>query len=71
MSPEPKPTIPMWKGPRSAARRVIGTAANPAVTRLRAPIAPRRGTADLCFTYTARGPNPLWAIDAVQLVAGE
>ena len=45
-------------------------AANPALTRLRAPIAPRHGAADLCFTYTARGPNPLWAIHAVQLVRG-
>ena len=46
-------------------------AANPGVTRLSAPIAPRTGVADLCFTYTARGPNPLWAIDAAQLVARE
>jgi hexosaminidase len=42
-------------------------AANPAVTRLRAPIRPLTGAHDLCFTYTARGPEPLWAIDAVQL----
>ncbi|HEX5182244.1 MAG TPA: family 20 glycosylhydrolase [Allosphingosinicella sp.] len=42
-------------------------AANPAVTRLRAPIRPLTGAHDLCFTYTARGPDPLWAIDDVQL----
>ena len=40
------------------------------VTRLRAPIAPRHGAADLCFTYTARGPNPFWAIDAVAARGG-
>jgi hexosaminidase len=44
--------------------------ANPAVTRLRAKLPPLRGRHDLCFTYTARGPNPLWAIDAVQLETG-
>jgi hexosaminidase len=57
-------------GERIASLPLAPAAANPAVTRLRAPIAPRRGTADLCFTYTARGPNPLWAIDAVNLVHG-
>jgi hexosaminidase len=45
-------------------------ATNPALTRLRAPIVPRHGAADLCITYTARGPNPLWALHAVQLVRG-
>ncbi|HEY1604855.1 MAG TPA: family 20 glycosylhydrolase [Allosphingosinicella sp.] len=44
---------------------------NPAVTRLRAPIRPLTGAHDLCFTYTARGPEPLWAIDAVQLETGK
>lgn len=49
----------------------LGPAAdNPAVTRLRAPILPRQGRTDLCITYTARGPDPMWAIDAVQLVPG-
>jgi hypothetical protein len=27
------------------------------------------GPHDLCITYTARGPDPLWAIGAVQLEA--
>ena len=58
-------------GERIAVLPLAAAAANPAVTRLRAPIAPRSGSFDLCFTYTARGPNPLWAIDAVQLVRGE
>jgi hexosaminidase len=55
-------------GERIAVLPLAPALANPAVTRLRAPIAPRRGIADLCFTYTARGPEPMWAIDAVQLV---
>lgn len=44
---------------------------NPAVTRLRTSIRPLTGFHDLCFTYTARGPEPLWAIDAVQLETGK
>jgi hexosaminidase len=42
-------------------------ARNPAVTTLRAPIRPLSGPHDLCFTYTARGPDPLWAVASVQL----
>ena len=41
---------------------------NPTVTALRAPMQPREGAHDLCFTYTAKGPDPLWAIDRVRLV---
>ncbi|MBV9882925.1 MAG: family 20 glycosylhydrolase [Sphingomonadaceae bacterium] len=55
-------------GERIATLPLAPAAPNPAVTRLRAPIAPRHGSADLCLTYTARGPNPLWAIRSVQLV---
>jgi hexosaminidase len=55
-------------GERIAVLPLAPAAANPAVTRLRAAIAPRSGTADLCITYTARGPDPMWALDAVQLV---
>ncbi|MDB5691057.1 MAG: beta-N-acetylhexosaminidase [Alphaproteobacteria bacterium] len=42
---------------------------NPGVTTLRATIRPLSGAHDLCFTYTARGPDPLWAVAAVQLEA--
>jgi hexosaminidase len=41
---------------------------NPGVTRLTAPLKPQIGAHDLCFTYTATGPDPLWAIDRVKLV---
>jgi hexosaminidase len=56
------------EGERIAVLPLAPAAANPAVTTLRAPIGQRAGSHDLCITYTARGPNPLWAIDAVQLV---
>jgi len=56
------------EGERIAVLPLAPAAANPAVTRLSAPITPRAGARDLCFTYTATGPEPLWAIDAVQLV---
>jgi hexosaminidase len=56
------------EGERIAVLPLAPAMANPAITRLSAPIAPRAGMHDLCFTYTARGPEPLWAIDAVQLM---
>jgi hexosaminidase len=43
-------------------------AGNPGVTRLTASLEPQSGTHDLCFTYTAKGPDPLWTIDRVGLV---
>lgn len=58
------------EGERIAVLPLAPAAGNPGVTRLRATIAPRTGSADLCFTYTATGPDPMWAIDAVQLVPG-
>jgi hexosaminidase len=41
---------------------------NPAVTVLQAPMPPRVGAHDLCFMFSGRGIDPLWAIDHVQLV---
>jgi hexosaminidase len=41
---------------------------HPGVTRLRAALVGAQGTQDLCFTYTARGPDPLWAIERIRLV---
>lgn len=55
-------------GERIAVLPLAPAAANPGVTRLLAPIVPRTGAADLCVTYTARGPDPLWAVTSVQLV---
>ena len=44
---------------------------NPAVSTVRTAIRPLKGRHDLCFTYTARGPDPMWAIDSVQLEVGQ
>ncbi len=42
--------------------------ANPGVTVLTAPLPPLPDTASLCLTYTAHGPDPLWAIEQVRLI---
>ena len=57
------------EGERIAVLPLAPAVANPGVTRLTASVTPRTGAADLCVTYTARGPDPLWAVAAVQLVA--
>jgi hexosaminidase len=54
-------------GPVVATLPLAPAVANPGVTRLTAPLAPGED-GDLCFTYTARGPDPLWAIDTVELI---
>lgn len=59
------------EGERIAVLPLGPATTNLGVTRLRAPIQPRSGTADLCITYTAAGPDPLWGIDSVQLVQGK
>ncbi len=40
---------------------------NAGVTALAVPIAPQQGRHDLCFLFTARSIDPMWAIDWVQL----
>jgi len=42
--------------------------AAPGVTRLVAPLSAGKATADLCVTYTARGVEPLWAVDRIDLL---
>ncbi|MDV3457134.1 family 20 glycosylhydrolase [Sphingomonas sp. HF-S4] len=56
------------QGPRLATLPLAPAAGNPGLTRLVGSLAPRAGTATLCITYTAKGVEPLWAIDAVELV---
>ena len=53
-------------GPLVATLPLAPAAANPTTTTLRAPLA-GSGTHDLCITYTAKGVDPLWAIDRVAL----
>lgn len=39
------------------------------ITRLTGPTTRQGASGDLCITYTAGGPDPLWVVSAVQLVA--
>ncbi|WP_269713772.1 family 20 glycosylhydrolase [Caulobacter sp. NIBR2454] len=41
------------------------------ITKLTAPLKATAGAKDLCFTYTARGVDPMWTIDNVQLVVSK
>lgn len=54
-------------GPVIAALPLGSATANPGVTRLTGALVPTTGRHDLCITYTATGPDPLWAIDSIQL----
>jgi len=58
-------------GPVIATLPLAPAADNPGVTRLTAPVAPTAGRHDLCLTYTATGPDPLWAIETVDLLQRE
>ncbi|WOF42249.1 family 20 glycosylhydrolase [Sphingopyxis indica] len=58
-------------GPVIATLPLAPAVSNPGVTRLTAPVAPTTGRHDLCLTYTATGPDPLWAIETVDLLQRE
>jgi hexosaminidase len=60
---------PGCNGERIAVLPLAPAQTNPGITRLVAPIAPRQRNEDLCFTYTAKAVNPMWAIDSVELIA--
>lgn len=55
-------------GPLMATLPLAPAMRNPGVTRLEAKLSHARDTADLCVTYTARGVDPLWVIDRVELL---
>lgn len=55
-------------GERIAVLPLAPARANPGVTRLLAPLPPRKGKETLCITYTANGVEPLWAVKAVELI---
>jgi len=44
-------------------------AGDPGVTDLSAPLPASAGRHDLCFTFTRASVDPIWAVDAVELVA--
>ncbi|MBL8651767.1 MAG: family 20 glycosylhydrolase [Sphingopyxis sp.] len=58
-------------GPVVAMLPIAPAAAHPGVTRLTGMLASTQGRHDLCVTYTAAGPDPLWAIDSIQLFQQE
>lgn len=55
-------------GERIAVLPLAPTKGNDAITTLGATIAPRPGIHDLCFVFTRRTIDPVWAIDAVRLI---
>jgi hexosaminidase len=55
-------------GDRIAVLPLAPAQGNPGVTRLVAPLAPRPGKQTLCITYTAKGPEPMWALKSVELI---
>lgn len=54
-------------GERLAMLPLAPAARNPGVTTLRTTLS-RAPTAALCLTFTARGPDPIWAIAAIRAV---
>ncbi len=56
------------EGERIALLPLAPAVRHPGVTRLVAALPAATGTADLCLTYTARGPDPLWAVQRVELL---
>jgi hexosaminidase len=54
------------EGDRLAVLPLAPAAANPGTTRLEATLS--RRARQLCITYTAKGPDPLWAIEKVELL---
>ncbi len=55
-------------GPRIAVMPLAPAVSNPGVTRLTAALVPAKARGELCITYTARGVNPLWAVERVELL---
>ena len=53
-------------GERLAALPLATAAKNPGVTTLRTTLQPRARPVDLCLTFTARDPDPIWAVAAVR-----
>jgi len=56
------------EGPVVATLPLAPAVANQGVTKLSAPIAAASGRHNLCFTYTAKGVEPMWFVDWIQIV---
>lgn len=56
-------------GPVIATLPMAPAVSNPGVTRLTAPLKPgTEPNATLCISYTAKGGDPMWALESVELV---
>ncbi|HEY0232016.1 MAG TPA: family 20 glycosylhydrolase [Dokdonella sp.] len=55
-------------GPVLVVLPLAAAATQSATTRLHAALPASSGAHDLCFVFSGRGADPLWAIDSVQLV---
>ena len=55
-------------GPVMATLPLASARGNPGVTRLEAPLPAGPRARDLCITYTARGVDPLWAVQRIDLL---
>ena len=62
-------TLDSCSGATLATLPLAPALSNPALTTLEARIAPPSGAHDLCFVFSGRGSDPLWAIDSVRLAA--
>ncbi len=58
-------------GQTLAALPLAAAAANPALTTLSAPLAAHPGRGDLCFRFSGKGHDPLWAVDEIRLLPAE
>lgn len=56
------------EGPRVAVLPLAPAAGNPGVTRLLGSLDPRAGNETLCIRYTAKGVEPMWALQSVELI---
>jgi hexosaminidase len=57
-------------GPLLASLPLRPAVSSAAITTLRGALPPTVGTHDLCFTFARPSLDPLWALDAVQLLPG-
>ena len=62
-------TLDSCSGATLATLPLARALSNPGLTTLEARIAPPSGAHDLCFVFSGRGSDPLWAIDSVRLAA--
>lgn len=56
-------------GPRIATLPLAEASKRDTTSALEGPLAATTGVHDLCFYFTGRTPDPLWAIDVVQLLS--